>query len=93
MARIGKFLDKILAGKGAWSGVGVAVDTTQFVVGLQETKHFVSLSGGSVDTRLIVCYPQDTSAFMTTAQTITINNTTYDVSGAVEYHYGVKLQT
>ncbi|WP_306114656.1 Fic family protein [Roseovarius sp. MMSF_3305] len=38
--------------------------------------------------KLVVSTQRDTTLFMTTAQTLVINNTTYDCSKAVEYHYG-----
>lgn len=40
-----------------------------------------------LDTSLVVSSACDTTQLMTTAQTITINNTTYDCSRAINYHY------
>lgn len=49
---------------------------------------FVDTETAFVETRLIVDSASSTRTLMTTAQTITINNTTYDCSQAANYHYG-----
>lgn len=66
----------------------VLVETTSFVLSVVATTAFVATKLLSVAINLLVYSRQDTSGFMATGQTIVINNTTYDSSGAVSYHYG-----
>ena len=66
----------------------VVLATSLFDASALATSRLVSLVWRSEATNLFVAWVRDRTLVMMSGHTITINNTTYDCSGAASYHYG-----
>jgi len=53
-----------------------------------DTTQLIATDSASAETKIVISRRHDTKYLMTTAQTLIINNTTYDCSNAIGYHYG-----